>query len=104
MFKCFTPLKMQVSLSGLLDLTFYWRITIALFIKQFCNPTDDAFWNPFINKYNTTFHFIICTVSYIKTQVDFFKISMKRKTNPFQLCIKKMESHKTYVTLSIIGI
>jgi hypothetical protein len=48
-------------------------------------------------KYDTALPFTSIFVSYIKSQIDFFKVSVKRNFESLQLCIQKHKPNKTDV-------
>ncbi|MNR38187.1 hypothetical protein D3C85_1562670 [compost metagenome] len=51
---------------------------IIFLIQSICNKSDGFFRNNFFDENNATFPFSVFKTFYIKSQINFFKINMKR--------------------------
>src|SRR6187455_3454904 len=78
--------------------------TILLVVKIVGYETDRAARYNFFNKDCATFPCSIIVVADIKSQINFFKVDMKRNFNSEESGVREHETYKAHVHVTVINI
>src|SRR4249920_78615 len=88
------PFKFRIQPYSSINHRAHFSGCVFFIIKNICYESDRWFRNYFTDEHYTSPPFIFHFPSYIKPEIHFFKIDMKRNSESLDSCVKKLKTHE----------